>query len=61
LYVDEFRRAREDLDEDFYNTLTYFEIWTQGFINLLEEKNVLTRDEVERRTAEIKKRLGGAS
>jgi hypothetical protein len=61
LHVDEFRRAREDIDEDFYNTLTYFELWTQGFVNLLEEKNVLTRAEVERRAVEIKKRLGGAS
>lgn len=61
LMIDEFRRAREDIDEDFYNTLTYFELWTQGFINLMEEKGVLTRAEVERRTAEIKKRLGGVS
>jgi len=61
LFVDEFRRAREDIDEAFYNTLSYFELWTQGFINLLEEKNVLTRAEVERRAAEIKQRLGGPS
>lgn len=55
--LDEFRRAREDLEPDFYNSLTYFELWTQGFINLMEEKGVLTRAEVERRTAEIKSRL----
>jgi hypothetical protein len=55
--VDEFRRAREDLAPDFYNSLTYFELWTQGFINLMEEKGVLTRAEVERRAAEIKTRL----
>ena len=55
--VDEFRRAREDLDLDFYNSLTYFELWTQGFINLMEEKGVLTRAEVELRAAEIKDRL----
>lgn len=55
--VDEFRRAREDLAPDFYNSLTYFELWTQGFINLMEEKGVLSRAEVERRAAEIKTRL----
>ncbi|MGH6671930.1 MAG: hypothetical protein ACRECV_08155 [Xanthobacteraceae bacterium] len=55
--VDEFRRAREDLAPDFYNSLTYFELWTQGFINLMEEKGVLTRAEVEHRAAEIKDRL----
>jgi hypothetical protein len=55
--VDEFRRAREDLKPDFYNSLTYFELWTQGFINLMEEKAVLTRAEVELRAVEIKDRL----
>jgi len=47
--IDEFRRAREDLEPGFYNSLTYFELWTQGFINLMEEKGVLTRAEVETR------------
>ena len=51
--VDEFRRAREDLDTDFYNSLTYFELWTEGFINLMEEKGVLTRAEVTERARRI--------
>ena len=55
--LDEFRRAREDLEPNFYNSLTYFEMWTHGFINLMEEKGVLTRAEVEMRAAEIKDRL----
>ena len=55
--VDEFRRAREDLEPEFYNSLTYFELWTQGFINLMQEKGLLTRAEVESRAAEIKDRL----
>ena len=55
--IDEFRRAREDLEPGFYNSLTYFELWTQGFINLMEEKGVLTRTEVEARAAEIRDRL----
>ena len=61
MYVDEFRRIREEFDEDYFNTLGYFELWTQTFINLLEEKGVLTRAEVERRAADIKQRLGGAT
>ncbi len=55
--IDEFRRTREDLEAAFYNSLTYFELWAQGFINLMEEKGVLTRAEVEARAAEIKDRL----
>ena len=51
--IDEFRRAREDLDADFYNSLTYFELWTEGFINLMEEKGVLTRAEVTERARRI--------
>jgi hypothetical protein len=55
--VDEFRRAREDLAPEFYNSLNYFELWTQGFINLMEEKGVLTRSEVECRAVQIRNRL----
>ena len=55
--VDEFRRAREDLEPDFYKSLSYFELRTQGFINLMQEKGVLTRAEVELRAAEIRDRL----
>ncbi|MGH7089575.1 MAG: hypothetical protein ACREFQ_11815 [Stellaceae bacterium] len=54
--IDEFRRAREDLEPGFYSSLSYFELWTQGFINLMEEKGVLARAEVEARAAEIKER-----
>jgi len=55
--IDEFRRAREDLDPNFYHSLTYFELWTHGFINLMEEKGMLTRAEVEKRAAEISDRM----
>jgi hypothetical protein len=55
--IDEFRRAREDLEPDFYRSLSYFELWTHGFINLMEEKGVLTRVEIETRAAEIRQRL----
>jgi hypothetical protein len=58
LLVDEFRRVREDLGEAFHTSLGYFELWTQAFIDLLEEKGVLSRAEVNSRAAEIRKRLG---
>ena len=54
--IDEFRRAREDIDADFYNSLTYFELWAEGFVNLMQEKGVLTRSEVESRMAALKAR-----
>jgi hypothetical protein len=54
--LDEFRRSREDLDHDFYNSLAYFELWAEAFVNLLEEKGVLTRKEVEARMSELRAR-----
>ncbi len=51
--IDEFRRAREDLGPDVYDSLTYFELWTEGLTALLIEKGVLGRDEVENRMHEI--------
>ena len=56
LWVDEFRRSREDLPEDFYNTLSYFELWTEGLANLLAEKGFLTREEIGRRVEELRSR-----
>jgi hypothetical protein len=52
--IDEFRRTREDLDKDFYDSLTYFELWTEGFVNLMQEKGVFTRAEVEQRMAQLR-------
>ncbi len=49
LWIDEFRRAREDIPEDFYNTLSYFELWTQGLANLLAEKGLVSHEEIDRR------------
>lgn len=54
--IDEFRRAREDLEPNFYNSLTYFELWAEGFVNLMQEKGVLTRGEVEARMQALKDR-----
>ena len=54
--IDEFRRSREDLAKDVYDRLSYFELWAEGFVNLLEEKGVLTRKEVEARMTTMRAR-----
>lgn len=54
--VDEFRRSREDLAKETYDRLSYFELWAEGFVNLMEEKGVLTRKEVEARMAMMRAR-----
>lgn len=53
LNLHERRRAVEDLGDD-YHRLGYFERMVQGAANLLHEKGVLTREEVERRIAVLK-------
>jgi len=54
--VDERRRATEDLGD--YASLGYFDRSVLAGANLLIEKGVLTRDEIDRRMAEIKSRRG---
>ncbi len=51
--IDEFRRTREDLEPDLYASLTYFELWAQGLKELLVEKGVLGREEIEDRMRQI--------
>jgi hypothetical protein len=51
--IDEFRRSREAIPEDYYNTLTYFELWTQGIADLLVEKDVLSHADIRKRMGEI--------
>jgi len=52
--IDELRRAMEDLGEEAYGRLAYFERQTQGFADLLVEKGILGREEIEQRAAEIR-------
>ncbi len=56
--IDEFRRAREDLEPDLYASLSYFELWAQGLGELLIEKGVLGRDEIEDRMRAIAQQRG---
>ncbi len=51
--IDEFRLEREDMEPDLYQSLTYFELWAQGLSELLIEKGLLGRDEIEGRMRQI--------
>jgi hypothetical protein len=53
--IDEARRSGEDLGDD-YHRLGYFQRMAQGGANLLCEKGILTRAELEARIAAIKER-----
>jgi nitrile hydratase subunit beta len=54
--LDELRRAVEDLGPERYNRLAYFERQTQAFADLLVEKGLLGRDEIDGRMARIGQR-----
>ena len=54
--VDELRRAIESLGADAYDTLSYYERWISAIANILVEKGMLTRAEIDRRIAEIEAR-----
>ncbi len=51
--TDEHRRAMEDMPADEYLALSYYERWVRGTEQLLVEKGVLTREEVDRKMAEL--------
>jgi len=51
--VDEMRRALEDLPKEQYDQ-GYFERWSEALCDLLEEKGLLTHDEVEDRMAALR-------
>ena len=56
--VDEVRRAIEDMPPDDYRRLEYFERWAVGASDLMVEKGLMTRDEIDRRIAELRRRVG---
>ena len=55
--TDEHRRAIESLEN--YRELGYYERWVAATEKLLVEKGILTREEVDERSAEIERRWGG--
>jgi hypothetical protein len=57
--VDEMRRVLEDLTPEQYDQ-PYYERWVEAILISLEEKNLLSVDEVEARMAKIRSELGAA-
>ena len=51
--TDESRRAMEDMPEQDYLSLSYYERWVRGTEDLLIEKQVLSREEIDRKVAEL--------
>jgi hypothetical protein len=56
--TDEHRRAIESLEN--YYELSYYERWVAGTEQLLVEKGVLTREEIDERAAQIGRRWSGS-
>jgi Nitrile hydratase beta subunit len=54
--VDEVRRVIEDMPPEDYRRLDYFEKWAVGAAALVVEKGLMTRDEIDRRLADLKQR-----
>jgi hypothetical protein len=54
--VDGMRRVIEDYGQQEYDRTTYYEKWIRAVRNLVVEQEVLTREEVEARMAEVRAR-----
>jgi len=51
--TDESRRAMEDMPAQEYLALSYYERWVRGTEDLLIEKHVLSREDIDRKMAEL--------
>ena len=56
--TDEMRRAREEMDSDTYRDLSYYERWIASIEAILVEKNILTREEIDRKQAQFETQWG---
>jgi hypothetical protein len=56
--TDETRRVVEDLDEEQYRSLSYYERWIVSIEKILTEKKILTGEEIDKKLAEFEKRWG---
>lgn len=56
--TDEMRRAREEMDAETYKSMTYYERWIASIETILVEKNILTREEIDRKQAEFEEKWG---
>jgi hypothetical protein len=55
--TDEMRRMIEDMPPDDYRRLEYFEKWAVGVSGLVVEKGLMSREEIDRRLAELKAKV----
>jgi hypothetical protein len=51
--TDEMRRAIESLPPEEYESMRYYERWTAALEILLVEKGLLTREEIDRKVAQL--------
>ena len=51
--TDEMRRAIESLPPEEYESMSYYERWTAALEILLLEKGLLTREEIDRKVAQL--------
>ena len=56
--TDETRRVVEDLDEEQYRSLSYYERWIVSIEKILTEKKIVTGKEIDQKLAEFEKRWG---
>lgn len=51
--IDELRRGIEELPPEVYDGVSYYEKWIAGLAAILVEKDVLSKDELDTRIADI--------
>lgn len=56
--VDEMRRAIESIEPARYEQLGYYERWAEAMEMLLIEKGILTREEIDRKVAQLDQQAG---
>jgi nitrile hydratase len=56
--TDEHRRAMEDLPAEDYLSSSYYGRWVRGAEALLVERGILTREEIDRKMAELEATWG---
>jgi len=56
--TDEMRRAREEMDSAAYRALSYYERWIASIEAILIEKNILTKEEIDRKLAAFESKWG---
>ena len=57
IYVDEMRRVIEDLGDEAYTSLSYYERWIEAARVLLVERGVLTEEEIAQRVIKIQEEM----